>query len=584
MNHQFVIGNPFFTLFSFMIVCFACFTLFSMIGYPPSGSKIVAFSRKFGSSFVFGLGVWAMHVLAIFGSTYPLVLDWTMLYTLLCCMALTYASISVYESAWPGSIRKVLSSLLLAVGSTTLHYLNLLGSPVKSYELDHYLFMVSIIAAFLGALVAFNLYESRGKDGKLIGCLILGLSMIIMHTIGMQAMKVEYVNVYTTDSMNDSMMLMSFLLGIATMLIFSFCLSTWMFSRKYSMVDANYKLLVENSLDTIAIIKEGKWQYFNPSGLRMFEADSEHELIGESIYDFLHEKHHEEIRQLLGDEENEDLLRQKPVELDWRTVHGKLLHTELVRTSTSHTGSLAYQVIIRDISERKKNEELLINSEKLYIAGQLAAGIAHEIRNPLTSLKGFLQLIASGRSNNHYYEIMKSELIRIESIVSELLMLSKPQVYQLCYRDVRPIMAESVTLLETQAIMHNIEIRLNMAAEPLYVFGVENQIKQVFINVIKNAIEAMAGGGLILITLELAQKSRIVIRIQDEGPGIAKEQLSKIGQPFYTTKDRGTGLGLMVTYKIVDNHLGSIKADSIMGKGTTFIIQLPYRKDPEENT
>ncbi|MDG0809751.1 ATP-binding protein [Cohnella rhizosphaerae] len=213
----------------------------------------------------------------------------------------------------------------------------------------------------------------------------------------------------------------------------------------------------------------------------------------------------------------------------------------------------------------------------MYVAGQLAAGIAHEIRNPLTSLKGFLQLLSSGRKNNGtYYDIMKSELTRIENIVSEMLMLSKPQVYELSYHDTRHVMRETVTLLETQAILHSIQIESDFGPDPLWIYGVESQIKQVFINVIKNAIEAMTDGGAIRVHMKRVDNS-VRIRIMDEGPGIEDSQLAKMGQPFYTTKDKGTGLGLMVSYKIVDNHQGKIQVYSQLGSGTTFEILLPFR-------
>lgn len=176
---------------------------------------------------------------------------------------------------------------------------------------------------------------------------------------------------------------------------------------------------------------------------------------------------------------------------------------------------------------------------------------------------------------------MKSELVRIESIVSELLMLSKPQIYELAYKDARQIMADTVNLLETQAILHNVIIEFHAGDKPLWVMGVENQLKQVFINVLKNAIEAMQnGGGVVKISMSHDEDGAVNIRIQDQGSGISKEQLSKIGQPFYTTKDKGTGLGLMVTYKIVDNHKGLITAESEIGIGTTFIIRLPYYEQP----
>src|SRR5262249_55076755 len=156
-----------------------------------------------------------------------------------------------------------------------------------------------------------------------------------------------------------------------------------------------YRLLVENSLDTIAIFKGERWGYVNASGLRMFEAEMEKDLLDKPIYVFLPPSVHETVRERLR---NLSIRGSGgPYEQEWITLRGKTLHTEIVETMTTLDNEPAVQVIIRDISERKKNEELLINSEKLTVAGQLAAGIAHEIRNPLTSLKGFLQLIASGR-------------------------------------------------------------------------------------------------------------------------------------------------------------------------------------------
>lgn len=180
----------------------------------------------------------------------------------------------------------------------------------------------------------------------------------------------------------------------------------------------------------------------------------------------------------------------------------------------------------------------------------------------------------------NFYDIMKSELVRIESIVSELLMLSKPQIYEYVHKDSRQIMADTVNLLETQAILHNVIIEFHADYRPLWVVGVENQLKQVFINVLKNAIEAMQSGGVVTIDMTLHEERNVLIRIKDEGSGIPKEQLSKIGQPFYTTKDKGTGLGLMVTYKIIDNHQGQITAESEIGVGTTFMIKLPYKEQP----
>lgn len=243
-----------------------------------------------------------------------------------------------------------------------------------------------------------------------------------------------------------------------------------------------------------------------------------------------------------------------------------------------HNGKRKAMVIIgRDITERKKTEELLRMSDKLSAVGELAAGVAHEIRNPLTALKGFIQLLqASDNGNNYYYEIMLSELERINSIVGELLLLAKPQVVSFVKRDLISLLGNVISLLGTQAIMRKVEIRTSFEMEHLSISCVENQLKQVFINLLKNAVEAMPPcGGVITIRVMRQEPDHVIIRIIDQGCGIPEESLSRLGEPFFTTKEKGTGLGLMVSYKIIQNHRGTITFSSQVGKGTTVDIALP---------
>ncbi|WP_025026978.1 ATP-binding protein [Caldalkalibacillus mannanilyticus] len=237
--------------------------------------------------------------------------------------------------------------------------------------------------------------------------------------------------------------------------------------------------------------------------------------------------------------------------------------------------------IAKDITNQKQAEEYMVKSEKLSIAGQLAAGIAHEIRNPLTSLKGFLQLMnRSGESKEEYFQIMRDELDRIELILSELLMLAKPQATLFQEKDIRTILLQVVTLLESQALLNNVLIQTLFADTPLPCYCDEHQIKQVFINMMKNGIESMTNGGLFLIET-VKEKEFMMIRFIDHGKGISADLIQKIGEPFYTTKERGTGLGLMVSYKIIESHGGSIRIQSEVGKGTTFEVLLPLSQEKE---
>jgi PAS domain S-box-containing protein len=232
-------------------------------------------------------------------------------------------------------------------------------------------------------------------------------------------------------------------------------------------------------------------------------------------------------------------------------------------------------ITFKDISEKKKTEELLHNSDKLKAVGQLAAGIAHEIRNPLTSLKGFLQLTQTDADQKQeYYKIMKEELNRIEIILSELLLLAKPQATVYQQKDIRTLLLNVMTLLDTQAIMSNVQIMSKFDSDDLLIKCDANQIKQVFINLIKNAIESMTDGGEVFIKAT-RQDGRITVQVIDQGCGIPEEKLGMIGQPFFSTKEKGTGLGLMVSYSIIENHQGKISVISRLSEGTSFTVSLP---------
>lgn len=239
--------------------------------------------------------------------------------------------------------------------------------------------------------------------------------------------------------------------------------------------------------------------------------------------------------------------------------------------------------ISRDMTEHNKMEELLRRAEKLRTVGQLAAGVAHEIRNPLTTLRGFLQLQQRARIvNDTHTDIMLSELERINMIVSEFLILAKPQAVQFEIKDVRYTVGDVISLLDSEAHLHNIVFEHHFSTSPLLVHCEENQLKQVFINVLKNAMEAMPGGGRIKLQVADHDEHYIAIRFIDEGEGISKERLDKLGEPFYTSKEKGTGLGLMISQRIIEGHKGMFEIDSELGKGTTVTITLPRIKEAHE--
>lgn len=197
---------------------------------------------------------------------------------------------------------------------------------------------------------------------------------------------------------------------------------------------------------------------------------------------------------------------------------------------------LGFICVSRDITGRNRMEELLRRSEKLTTVGQLAAGVAHEIRNPLTTLRGFLQLQQQNQVlNMKHNDIMMSELDRINLIVSEFLILAKPQAVHFQKKDVRYIVSDVISLLDSQAHLLGIVFNLQVTDEPALVYAEENQLKQVFINLLKNSMEAMSKGGIITIHLFL-EGENVKIFIRDQGAGIPAEMLSKLGEPFSQTK------------------------------------------------
>lgn len=237
--------------------------------------------------------------------------------------------------------------------------------------------------------------------------------------------------------------------------------------------------------------------------------------------------------------------------------------------------------IAKDITESKMAEEMMRRSDKLSAVGQLAAGVAHEIRNPLTTLKGFVQLLQSDLDEQHA-EIMLTELDRINLIVSEFLILSKPQVTNYEVKDMKNILYNIISLLETQAIIKNIQLISEFDLNLPFINCEQNQLKQVFINLLKNALEAMPNGGEITVKAKKINEEMVSILVIDQGIGIEEKKIPNLGEPFYTTKEEGTGLGLMVCFRIIENHGGSMKISSQLNKGTTVEVCLPINRPLKE--
>jgi PAS domain S-box-containing protein len=229
-------------------------------------------------------------------------------------------------------------------------------------------------------------------------------------------------------------------------------------------------------------------------------------------------------------------------------------------------------VVLKDITLIKRERQLL--SEKQAAAGQLAAGIAHEIRNPITAIKGFVQLMMGEyKGETTYYNIVESEINRVEMILKELMVLAKPTKIYYQELDIQRLLDKVLTLMESQTLLNNVEVVKNFHALEVSVVGDENQLKQVFINYIKNAIEAMPDGGKLVVE-GIHVNECVHIRIIDEGSGIPPDIVERISEPFFTTKEHGTGLGMLVSNEIIEEHKGKINILSNT-EGTSIEVILP---------
>ncbi|MBP2239914.1 two-component system, sporulation sensor kinase E [Cytobacillus eiseniae] len=338
--------------------------------------------------------------------------------------------------------------------------------------------------------------------------------------------------------------------------------------------ELKFRKVFEGALEGMIMWNGNEVVDINQAGEKMFNLPRE-KIIGRSLMELLTSFNIEE-EELISHFENLNMNGYTNEMLQINTESGRRMYFEF--SAKQNVFSKLSVILFKDVTDKKEMEEQLKKSDTLNVVGELAAGIAHEIRNPMTALKGFIQLLEDSIKEDHsmYFNIISTELKRIESIINEFLLLAKPQSLKFFEKDVTKIMQETVDFLKAQAVLHNVQIISEYEKELPLIYCEPNQLKKVFINLIKNAIEVMPNGGNITVSMEISQDHFIHISIKDEGIGIPKNMLEKLGQPFYTTKEKGTGLGLMVTYKIIEEHKGFIQVESESGVGTEFHIYLPF--------
>lgn len=271
------------------------------------------------------------------------------------------------------------------------------------------------------------------------------------------------------------------------------------------------------------------------------------------------------------------------LEVDYYTKD-KTKRIGLLSIQEIEVGNVKYYLEdITDITKQKEMEQEMAKLDRLNMIGQMAAGISHEFRNPITTVRGFIQMLSGRRELagiKEYFDIMLEEIDRANSIISEFLTLSKNKVLNLQKRNINVCINRLFPMIQAGAFNDDKYVRLELTEVPDICMD-EGEIRQLVLNLVRNALEASPPDGTVTIgTYE--ENSQVILAIKDEGKGIPADILDKLGTPFFTTKENGTGMGLVVCYRIVERHKANISIDT-GPKGTTFYVRFTVPEDDKNH-
>jgi PAS domain S-box-containing protein len=323
---------------------------------------------------------------------------------------------------------------------------------------------------------------------------------------------------------------------------------------------------------------EGRISYLNAAASELLGIPAE-QGVGEPVSRYLRDLDWEKIWSADKDEWRKVMTH----ELEVSYPRQRFLNFYIVPLVDDQHGLVTgMAVILRDVTEARQRTETAIESEKLSALTLLAAGVAHEIGNPLNSLNIHLQLMerelknvppASASRLREDIRVARDEITRLDRIVSQFLRAIRPTKPDLQRASINEIVTETLTLLERELKNRDILVELELAADLPRCLVDRAQLKQAFYNLIKNALQASRAGGILRIRTE-ASETHIVVSFVDTGYGISPEQIGRIFEPYYTTKPEGSGLGLMIVQRIVREHGGTIDVESDTTRGTTVRLKL----------
>jgi PAS domain S-box-containing protein len=397
-------------------------------------------------------------------------------------------------------------------------------------------------------------------DNETIGLYRLGISLKPVHDINNQMLRR--------------------IITLTTMLIFAGILITVIILTQYrfSILKTNYEIvetysgnILNNVSDAIIVIdRESGIKVFNEASERLF-AVKQRESLGLQLKN-------------LFDAQKSDITisndsRPKLIECSIQNKQHSLVLSSNSFNDRNGMENTIY--VIRDITDQKKMEESLERSKRLTAMGELASGVAHEIRNPLNTIGTIIQQLDKDfeptENSEEYHEFAKliyNEVHRINETVQSFLQFSKPMPIHVTYFQLSGFITQIQNQYQAVLLEKKISLKVNQKWSGIVKWD-KNQIKQVFINIIQNAIEAMSGDGIIVITVLESENDMIEVHISDTGPGMDEQTVPNIFNLYYSSNNSGTGIGLSFVQRIVQEHNGTVTVDSELGKGTDFIIVLP---------
>jgi PAS domain S-box-containing protein len=359
--------------------------------------------------------------------------------------------------------------------------------------------------------------------------------------------------------------------------------------------EERYRRLVELSPEGIVVQFDGKITFANESAPRLLEEPTLEAVIGRSVLEFIPASYKDIfIEKIHYVEETHTPL--PFLEEQFLKKDGTSFDVEVALIPFPYEKKTAIQIIFKDITERKRSQEelkrayeeikntheALLNAEKLAALGRFSAGIAHEIRNPLANISASAQFCISkyeiDEKMKKHFDVILRNADTANRIIKELLDFTSPKDASKSKGNLTKVINHVCELINPRCSSENIHVIKQIDSEiPMFQMN-ETRLEEAFLNFLSNAIESMPGGGTLTVKAGIEMNNDVLVQIKDTGIGIPKDNLDKILEPFFTTKDHGTGLGLSLAYNAIKAHSGDLRIESSEERGTTINIQFPLPK------